>query len=196
MIMKKIFIILFILLLDACSSSKNVKDLIKVEQIESIYPVEIYATKSKNRIHAINYPLTYRIKKTNAETTYLIRHGNYYYGNKYCYKGHWYGGGTLFLCKDGMLKEDVEYLNTDYNEYVAYTHHYDIDSTKSVQQMFQPYLEKMKQENKDTLHIESIQELKKINPELINGFLQGDSIRFRFRYGKKYGTITLPVEVK
>ena len=189
--MKKISI-LIIFFICSCSTNRHIDDLVQIEQINSNYPVILRGDIEKNEIFALKFMFAYKIRKKSSKKIDLKRDCNYYSKRR----GNWRGGNFAYLNKNGELSNDTEYLDYNYKEYyVGYQYGY-LDSDTLTQRIFQPYMEKTKQENKDTLHIESIQELKKINPELINGFLQGDSIRFRFRYGKKYGTITLPVEVK
>ena len=73
--------------------------------------------------------------------------------------------------------------------------HY-IDTTAAVQQRFEKYLERMNAENKDTLHIGTMQELKNTNPQLLEDLLLGDSLTFDFHYDKFFNPIRLPIEIK
>ena len=78
-------------------------------------------------------------------------------------------------------------------EYIYYTRHF-IDSTKSIQQQFKPYIEKMLAENKDTLHIGTVDEFKQQHKELFEKLTKNDSISIQFLDGKKLGErITVPV---
>ncbi len=70
-----------------------------------------------------------------------------------------------------------------------------LDSTKSIQQQFKPYIEKILKENKDTLHIGTVAEFKKKHKELFEKLTKNDSISIQFLDGKKLGErITVPVE--
>ena len=78
-------------------------------------------------------------------------------------------------------------------EYIYYTRHF-IDSTKSIQEQFKPYIEKMLAENKDTLHIGTVDEFKQKHKELFKKLTKNDSISIQFLDGKKLGErITVPV---
>lgn len=63
--------------------------------------------------------------------------------------------------------------------YILYTRHF-LDSTKSVQQQFKPYIEKMLSSGKDTLHIGTVAEFKKKHKELFESLTKNDSISIRF----------------
>lgn len=54
----------------------------------------------------------------------------------------------------------------------------------------------MSENSKDTLHIESLQQLKKREPDLINAFLQGDSLLFRVYYNNNLIPYIVPVQAK
>lgn len=91
---------------------------------------------------------------------------------------------------------NVNVLSTIPREYVVYTRHYDIDTSERVQNLFASYVSRMKTEGKDTLHIETISQLKQTNPDLVYGFLQRDSIELDFFYNKLYHSLRRAVEVK
>lgn len=79
-------------------------------------------------------------------------------------------------------------------EFVFETRHA-LNEDSSTQTMLTQYLQKMRELDKDTLHIGSIQQLKKTNPTLLKNFLQDDSIYISF-WKKRYYDIFLPVEIK
>ncbi len=79
-------------------------------------------------------------------------------------------------------------------KYFYFTRHF-VDSTKSTQQQFKPYIAKMLAENKDTLHIGTVGEFKQKHTALFEKLTKGDSISIQFLEGKKLGErITVPVE--
>ena len=58
----------------------------------------------------------------------------------------------------------------------------------------------MKEEQKDTLHIGTLEEIKMASPRIIDDFLKGDSIEFDFwriyMVGKEKGqSVVLPVKI-
>lgn len=54
----------------------------------------------------------------------------------------------------------------------------------------------MNENHKDTLHIESLQQLTRRKPDLVNAFLQGDSLLFRVYYNNNLVPYVVPVQVK
>ncbi len=106
----------------------------------------------------------------------------------------------------GLFKKNDEILNSvsatgkrtipskQSLEYIYCTRHF-VDSSKTTQQQFKPYIEKMLAENKDTLHIGTVSEFKQKHKTLFEQLTKGDSISIQFLDGKKLGErITVPVE--
>lgn len=84
--------------------------------------------------------------------------------------------------------------NNESLEFLYYTRHF-IDSTKSTQQQFVPYIKRMLRENKDTLHIGSVSEFKVKHKALFDKLTKNDSLSIQFLDNKKLGErITVPVE--
>ncbi|WP_417237124.1 hypothetical protein [Bizionia paragorgiae] len=69
-------------------------------------------------------------------------------------------------------------------EYVYYTRHF-LDSSKLIQQQFKPYINRMLLENKDTLHIGTLNQFKKHHKELFEELTKNDSISIRISDDKK-----------
>lgn len=108
-------------------------------------------------------------------------------------------GCVLYTSKYNKLHQIDRLQEVDVvkNKFVVYTRHsisYDISD--EIGRFFQPYYDYMYENHKDTLHIESIQQLKNKNPNLANTFLQGDSILFRIYYNEKLIPYTCSVQVK
>ena len=191
--MKKVFFICIILLINACGSNKN----ITVNQIQSKRPIIIHFDKEEDRVVIVSFPITFGILNHTNNNITLDNMVKYQYADIENYPQYWNTTIFPYLIEDEKLLTTINPISRSVissknkREYVIYTRHF-IHS----QNLFSAYLEKMRQENKDTLHIESIQQLKQINPNFVNDFLQGDSIRFLFYYDKKFHTIVLPVEVK
>lgn len=193
----KIVIILLLLL-----SCRDEKHLIKVEQIESNkFPVMIAYDPETYRVEVINFPLTYRIS-LNYRKNVRISNPAYYCNsiNQKIDFYFWDAGAVLFgNISDSLIyfsHHNVNVLSTIPREYVVYTRHYDIDTSARVQNLFANYVSRMKTEGKDTLHIETISQLKQTNPELVYGFLQRDSIQMVFYYNKFFHSVYRAVEVK
>ena len=196
-------VLIFVQLILLVSCNKYYSNSIRVRQIKSTYPIIIRGDTATNRIVAINFPLAYIIKNTSKEKVRILPPPSYFWNSLYCKKQGYYSNALLCYTDEKKQLKTVD-INTDEalicdNEkiYIVYTEHYKIDTKSSkIQSIFLSNINEMKTKVQDTLHIESIQQLKQSNPELVNGFLQGDSIRFVFHYDKKFQTITLPVEVK
>ena len=78
--------------------------------------------------------------------------------------------------------------------YIIYSRHF-VDSAKSIQQQFKPYVAKMLAENKDTLHVGTVTEFKKKHAALFEKLTKGDSISIQFLDSGKFGErVTVPVE--
>ena len=189
-----LFFLVLLFVIENCASNK--KDLISIKQVKSPYQIAIERDKNNIISHVYLY-LTYNIHKSSSKS---IRLSTPSYYNKYNRLTTWKSAILYSMEPDTLLFVNSVYnkkrfIDYDDQNYVVYAVNY-IDTIKSKQAVFIPYIEKMRIENKDTLHIGTIQEIRDKNPELVNGFLQGDSIRFVFYYDKGYHTITLPVEVK
>ena len=108
-------------------------------------------------------------------------------------------GCVLYTSKNGKLQpvNSLKEINVVKNKFVIYTRHstsYNIND--EIGRFFQPYYNYMAENHKDTLHIESVQQLKKENPNLAKVFLQGDSLLFRIYCNEKLIPHTCPVLVK
>lgn len=190
--MRKVVISLLLLLLFCSCSSQN-KEYISVEQIDSNYPIRIGGDTTKNIIYQIGFPFVYKIKKNTFEKIRLYR-GNYIYNAEYSKNR----GSNVSL-----LSTKMEYLNKDEflgrltKEYIFMSSHIP-DTTRDIKILLQPYLNRMRKEKKNTIYIESIQELKKTNPELLIGLINGDSIGIMYtrNENKNLGEVFLPVEMK
>ena len=202
--MNKVFIGILVSIFCCSCNSQNLQGDIEVKQIESNYPIIIGGNTSENMIYQISFPLVYNIKK-DISTDIQLYTADYNEGGKYNYeKGSWSRRALIHVLNEQNQLEitkhnDERELLSKYvmREYVFYTSHTP-DTSQHVRAIFKPYLEKMKRLGKDTLHIESIQQLKKMNPDLLEGFLAGDSICIKYtkEEKRKLGNFFLPVEIK
>lgn len=202
--MKYIFCISFILFC-FCSSQKQGGD-IEIEQINSNYPIILRGDISMKKIYRIHFPLVFNIKKITSNDI-RIYSSKYNERGKYrtdYHKGWWSNSALIHVLNNKNQlevpknKDERELLSkSKMQEYVFYTTHTP-DTAQHVQAIFKPYLEKMLLMNKDTIYIESIQELKKTNPTFLEGFLGGDSICINYtkEEGRRLDCIYLPVEIK
>lgn len=191
-------ILLFICLLVnfSCSSQRQNKDSeIEAKQIESNYPIVIKGSISKGRVYEIIFPLVFMINKNVFEDIVI-------YSSEFTYNGK-YGIKKGFLYKYPLspegkaLSDKYMTLNHSPKEYIYWVS-YEPNKTQGTENLIHPYLDLMKKQGKNTIYIESIQELKKTNPAFLEGFLGNDSIAIGYLINEKRNVryTVLPVEIK
>ena len=179
-----------------CCSNMNNEDPVQITQLNSDYHIIIKGDTINNRIVYVQFFLKYEIKKIN-EIFMRVSLPHYYYN---C-KNKWVSNELLYSRENNdtliyINKSKKRILETNESiECVVKTVHY-ADTTKATQVLFVPYIDKMKREGKDTLHIETVQQLKQTKPELINKLLKGDSIVFNFALEKGIYWEKLAIEVE
>ena len=185
-----------ILFLYGCTINK---DSIRIEQKDSNYQIVVIANDSVDKIILMNCHLAYYVQKTVLRKVKIYNPSQYENSDYSYYKGEW-SGRVLEVDTNGIpeimeLSDERRILSRKKNQYLVKTINA-IDSSFAVQQIFRAYLERMRAEGKDTLHIGSIQQLKRTNPDLINNLLQRDSIEFVFGRDDRRHAIYLPIEVR
>lgn len=188
-------IFIFIIGLFSCSSNKP----LVVEQIDSNYPIILVKGKDVNKITTVKIPLVFRLSKSFVGNTIKVGSLSYWHNSQLSKKNSWMAGCVLYTSKNGNLQlvNSLKEIDIVKNEFVIYTRHstsYNIDD--EIGRFFQSYYNYMVENHKDTLHIESIQQLKKENSNLAKVFLQGDSLLFRIYCNEKLIPYTCPVLVK
>ena len=185
-----------ILFFCGCTIDKNS---VHIEQQDSNYQMVIWANDSVNKIIAVYYHLVYDAKKLVFKKVRFYDPSQFENSDYSYFKGEWsgrplefddYGKPTIM-----RLDDELRMLTRKKNRYLIKGGSA-IDTSFAVQEIFRPYLERMKAEGKDTLHIGSIQQLIRTNPDLINNLLQRDSIKFVFGRDERRHSIRLPVEVR
>ncbi len=194
--MNKFLTIFLVFLLLIFTDCKSINSTINITQKQVRQEIIIRtASDNKNRIIRIQFPNEI-ILKNNSFLNRDFLTINYNYNNIPLNRNLNLG---LFTKANGKLKRirnnkkkvlpSKESLN-----FIFYSRHF-VDSTKSTQQQFQTYIEKMLAENKDTLHIGTVAEFKQKHTALFEKLTKGDSISIQFLDGKKLGErITVPVE--
>lgn len=192
--MIKILYIIFAALIVISCVSPNFSDNVTIRQTESDYSVVI-SRNEEDKIFIL-FILTYDIRK---KKMCKIRLGSAKYFSEKD-RTFWFPVSLYSINADSLV-----YVNDAYNKkrflsyfsrkYVIRGRCY-VENFSDVQRILMPYVEKMKSEHKDTLHIGTMKHLKQTNPRLMNGLLQGDSIRFNFVYKDNFHGIILPVEIK
>lgn len=197
--MKKVLCIIFATLIVLSCVSPNFSDNVSIHQTESDYSVVI-SRNEDDKVFVLFY-LTYDIRKNKM---YKIRLGSakYFSEKDRTEKDRTFWFPVLLY---SLNADSLVYVNDSYNKerflsyfsrkYVIRGRHY-MKNFLDAQRILMPYFEKMKSEHKDTLHIGTIQQLKQTNPELMNVFLQGDSVEFTFYYKDRFHDIRLPIEIK
>ena len=172
---------------------------VSLKQTESNYPVVIWKSSKTNSISHIEFDLCCEIKQQRLSTTKLSRADYAYREGEYDLIG---AGAHAMLYS--FHNDTLEYVGNENKKRFLSLKPYPyvvkvtkpVDTIPELQNRFQPYIDKMLHQGKDSLHIESIQQLKESNPQLINNLLEGSYISIDFsRNGEFYYNI-FPVEVK
>ena len=196
MIKQKIMLVLVIIItLFSCSSNKR----LIVEQIDSNYPIILVKGKNSNKIATIRFPLAFNISKSSLGNDVKIGSLSYLYNSALSEKATWMVGAILYSYQNNELKptKGLQKINLTKKEFVVYTRHYvSYGINDDLWQIFQPYYDYMNENHKDTLHIESLRQLKNREPNLVKAFLQGDSLLFRVYYNNNLIPYVVPVQVK
>jgi len=188
---KKFFVIILLFFIVCCTNNKNTIDII---QSSNNNQVIIRISKKHQKIFRVKLPVKLELKNNSIKNREFlsIRYGYGSIKNK---------GVIEFIFKKVNnklieLKNNQKKLIKSYSSknLIIYSSH-KLDSTKSTQQQFKPYIEKMLSQNKDTLHIGTVSEFKKKHKELFEKLTKNDSISIQFLDGKKLGErITVPVK--
>ncbi|WP_278724875.1 hypothetical protein [Bacteroides finegoldii] len=196
MIKQKIMLVLVIIItLFSCSSNKR----LIVEQIDSNYPIILVKGKNSNKIATIRFPLAFNISKSSLGNDVKIGSLSYLYNSALSEKATWMAGAILYSYQNNELKptKGLQKINLTKKEFVVYTRHYvSYGINDDLWQIFQPYYDYMNENHKDTLHIESLRQLKNREPNWVKAFLQGDSLLFRVYYNNNLIPYVVPVQVK
>ena len=207
--MKKKFTILLLVgfIIIACSSTSN-SSMINIKQINSNYPIIVRTNRENNKIGAVDFPLVFNVSKNVTKQISILDYPEYKRNSKYVineYDKYWntnthivFNINNVLMRPKNKIDDTLMSLNNKVKQVVVYIKYYNLSKNDEVQKLCSSYLERAKSMDKDTLHIESIQQLKQTNPNFVNDFLQGDSIRFDFylKDDQRFYHIDLPVEVK
>ena len=192
---KNMLVLVIIITLFSFSSNKR----LIVEQIDSNYPIILVKGKNSNKIATIRFPLAFNISKSSLDNDVKIGSLSYLYNSALSEKATWMAGAILYSYQNNELKptKGLQKINLTKKEFVVYTRHYvSYGINDDLWQIFQPYYDYMNENHKDTLHIESLRQLKNREPNLVKAFLQGDSLLFRVYYNNNLIPYVVPVLVK
>jgi hypothetical protein len=191
-LLKMLLPIILSILLFSCN---NLKKSIKINELNNTNPIILKLSASDSTIIVSKFPNKIEIKNISYSKESFIMI-DYFYNDSLT---KWRNLGIeLYEIDNQKLKrisnnKKKTIPSKENLEYIVYTRHF-VDSTKSTQQQFKPYIKKMLAENKDTLHIGTVKEFKKNHGELFKALTKGDSISIQFLDGKKLGErVTVPV---
>lgn len=162
-------------------SCNNNKQAVTINCDNTIDPIIVRMTREDSSIISIKFPQKVLIQNNSFFKKSFIKI-EYRYNNNIPL-GRNYGIG-LYEQKNEMLvkiSNNKKKTISPKNQlgYVFYTRHF-VDSTKSIQQQFKPYIEKMLRFKKDILHIGTVAEFKQTHKELFESLTKNDSISIRF----------------
>jgi hypothetical protein len=186
------FLLISFLIFAQCKSVNHKIDITQKEVNQEI--IIRSASDDKNRIITIQFPNEIILSNNSSKNCDLLTI-NYKYNNIPSNRNLNLG---LYINKNDELirvrnnKKKILPSKKDLN-FIFYSRHF-VDSTKATQQQFTPYIAKMLAENKDTLHIGTVQEFKQKHKALFERLTKNDSISIQFLDGKKLGErVTVPV---
>lgn len=175
---------------------------VDIEQVPSIYSTILYADPEKNKIKGVKFYLAFDITNNTNENVY-ISFPEYIYNKKYTDNGyigrrksiHVYANynGKLEYVLGNKEIDGLEKLENTPKEYIFITYH-KIKQDSSVQSLLSSYLEKMKSEDRDTLNVGTISELKQKESPILN-LLENDRIVISFGRNDLY-IKPIPVQIK
>ncbi len=195
LLMSRVFLFSFLLLILNCESQDNN---ILVGQLDNNkHSVQIRLSKNKHkRVIAIKFPKEINIENL-GNSNISFKTLDYIYKDSL---SKWANRNvSLFKNYNGKLKKVSNFKKKNItskqsDNYTLYTFHF-LDSSKTTQQQFKPYIEKILTEGKDTLYIGTVNDFKKNHKKLFERLTKGDCISIQFLDGKKLGeTVTVPVE--
>jgi hypothetical protein len=194
----------------ACSVEKSVQ----IRQIDTELPVLIRYNAEDSDVFKIRFPFSFEYSHSFLLRRLRVKGVAYYYcrefGKSYLgYSGDWSPNVSVYQKDRARLidrgiegRKNAKPVVSRFQsqELIAYTSH-DIDTSAAVQNLFKPYLERMKTltGGGDTLFIGTFDEFRKSQPELTKVLLEGDSIRFDIYkgsggFGNYATTVYLPIK--
>ena len=188
--------VIFFFLVSIIIGCNPISKSIKINQFESRNKVILRLSRLDSMILGVKFPKKIQIKNNSQSNESFIMI-DYLYEDSLT---KWRNLGIELYKKEkkGLKRisnNKKKTISSTYNlEYIFYTRHF-IDSSKIIQDQLKPYMHRMFSENKDTLHINTVNEFKQKHKELFEKLTKNDSISIQFLNGKELGErITVPVE--
>lgn len=178
---------------------RGVQHIVHVEQVPCKFPVVVYGKQDEGRIMRIQFPFTIECRSLSLRA---ISYGNSGYWSDWEKKwGHAQGTSVMTFVEDC---DTLRWLNKEKNNPDLKIHlypsrqyilqqNYSIRKDSVIQQHFIPYLSKMRELGKDTLHL-TYQQMEMVTPGLVDSILSGDTINVGFRYDEKTNSPAIPVK--
>lgn len=177
---------------------RGVQHIVHAEQVPCKFPVVVYGKMEENRITRIRFPFTVECRSLSLRT--ISYNSNGYWSDWEKKWGRTHGTSSLVFVEDcdTLKMMEKEKGNPELNiriypsrQYIL-QQGYLINKDSLIQQYFSPYLLRMREVGKDTLHL-TYQQMEHITPGLIDSILSGDTISIGFRYDGKSNGIDIPV---
>lgn len=176
-----IYLIILLLLTIGCSTSKKGLNLTQTVGNE---PVIIFLSNKYKKIYKIQIPVQLELTNNSIRAINYLDI-NYKYGARngvmeFLYKKD---GSKLVEIENNKKKQLGPYQSENY---ILYSSH-KLDSSKSTQKWFEGYIEKMMINNKDTLHLGTVEHFKKRHTEFFERIILKDSITIQILENKNLG---------
>jgi len=179
------YLILIVNIFHVTCSQNNEK--IRIVQVPSSFQTILYANSEKNIMESVQFYLTFDIKN-NTDEDISLSFPEYIYAGKLSrdlFK-EWREAIPIYYNQKDRLEsvfssetiDTVGKIEKTAKKYTFITFN-TLSKDSLIQSIFSSYLEKMRAENKDTLHIGTISELKQKNSPILKA-LEGDSIIISF----------------
>ncbi len=184
---KNYLYIIFLFVLTACGQkkAKNIENDLNIIVNETNEPLILRYNKKNNTIAMVMFPYNIMIYN-NTDAKHIIERCYYLYRRKNG-RGEGKAGGLLHYKTDKNLYSFIEYSEkklikkNDSLDYLLYSLHTLKEKNIEQQQALGVYKEEMRAQQKDTMHVGSLEEFRKKHPKLTEYFLESDLIRVDYR---------------
>lgn len=157
---------------------QSTKDSIEMKQLDSSLPVVLRLSNKDEKIRMINFPIRFKmINNSLRKRTYS--------SVEYVYNDFFGGVGAPLYVENGKKLKRVskskwkEISLFDSIVYVSYSRHR-IDSSRVIQNLFKPYVDKMIALDQDSLAIGTLKDFKMNHPKFLQEVLSKDSLKVCF----------------
>lgn len=176
----KDYIILFLIFLAGCTSTREAVEIKQVSSMEK--PVIIRISEDRAAIHSILYPLSCEIKKN-------INEEIFYFDNTFVFHNFNLSSGTggCFLAAQDNNKR-LSLSSKRFDGVIKYI----IEENDTINELLHDYYEEMRKDKKDTIHI-TAKDFKNQFGDIVDKYFDGDSIVLHFKKG--HNLYNVPLEI-